>query len=194
MILGITGGTGSGKSVASEFFKNNGFYIMDFDKISRIVTCANSPCLKELTKIFGNDILDADGNLIRRKLGSIVFKSPKKLGILNEITHKYILKYAFDDLKKHTGEDIVFDAPLLFEAQLDKYCQKTLAVICDTNLRVQRIKQRDNLTEQAAFDRILSQPENKYYIQKSDYTVLNNGNIAEFLKELNNVLKQIKGE
>ena len=94
MIIGLTGSSGSGKSVAAKFFAQKDFFVIDFDEISREICNKGEPCLNELTEQFGCDIIDSDGNLLRKKLGNIVFADSEKLKILNRITHKYILQKA----------------------------------------------------------------------------------------------------
>ncbi len=192
MIIGITGPTGAGKSLAAEFFKDKGFYIIDYDKLSREVTQKGTPCLEELKKEFSHSIIDSSGNLIRKKLGDIVFKNKEKLVILNNITHKYIMKRSDEIISSLQGKNIVLDAPLLFEAGLDKKCDKTISVICPKNERIKRIINRDSISEEQAKNRINSQHEDTYYIQKSDFIIENNGNQEDMLKSLNKVLKELE--
>ncbi len=191
MILGITGGSGSGKSLASKFFANNGFYVVDYDKVSREICEKGMPCLKELCRAFGNDILDSDGNLMRKKLGSIVFKDKEKLGILNDITHKYIMEQSDKLLKTLKNKDVVLDAPLLFEAGLDKKCDKVICVLCEREERISRIMERDGLAREQAQNRINSQKSDEFYIQKSNYCVQNSGEIKKLYDSLNKILKEL---
>ena len=92
MIIGLTGGSGCGKSSASRFFEEKGFVIIDFDALSKKVSTKGSKCLDEIRQVFGDDVFAPDGTLMRRTLGDIVFSDKKKLSILTSITHKYILK------------------------------------------------------------------------------------------------------
>ena len=192
MIIGLTGQSGSGKSLAADFFKKKGFYIMDFDKISREICEKGTPCLKELTEHFGDDIIDAEGNLKRKELGDIVFKNPQKLDALNSITRKYILEKAELIKKEKIGQNIVYDAPLLFEAGLDSECDVVVSIISDISRQIERIVKRDGIRADTAMGRIKSQKENKYYIENSDYCIENNSTIEDFYKKLENMLKELK--
>ena len=191
MILGITGGSGSGKSIASKFFEDNGFYVIDYDKIAREVCSNGMPCLKELKDTFGCDIFDANGNLLRKKLGEIVFKDKQKLCILNNITHKYIMEQSDKLIASLKGKNIILDAPLLFEANLNQQCDKVLCILCTEDERINRISRRDAISTEQAKNRIKSQPCDSFYKEKSDYCVINNGNTDELYDSLNNILKEL---
>ncbi len=190
MILGITGGSGSGKSIASKFFEDNGFYVIDYDKLSREVCDQGMPCLDELKAEFGDDIIDARGNLLRKKLGEIVFKNREKLCILNNITHKYIMEQSDKLLASLNGKNIVLDAPLLFEANLNLKCDKVICILCPKAERIKRIAERDRISIEQAKNRIGSQPPDSFYKKNGDYCVINNGNLDELYDSLNNILKE----
>lgn len=98
MIIGITGASGAGKSIASEIFNENGFYVIDLDKTAHGIYETSKECVGEVAKAFGKNILDADGRIVRKKLGEIVFADKEKLNILNKITHKYILEEVYAEM------------------------------------------------------------------------------------------------
>lgn len=191
MIIGLTGASGSGKSIAAAFFEEKGFFVMDFDRISRDVCKKGSPCLMELTHCFGNGIIDASGNLERKKLGDIVFADNQKLKMLNSITRKYILEEANFKKKQNGNKHIVYDAPLLFEAGLDTECDVVISIICETDTQIERIVKRDGISKETAMGRIKSQKENKYYIQNSDYYIENTSTPEDFYKKLENIFKEL---
>lgn len=191
MIIGLTGASGSGKSYAAAFFAEKGFFVIDFDKISREICGNGEPCLKELTEHFGNDIIDSEGNLKRKVLGDIVFNNPENLSLLNSITHKYILKKSEMLKRENSDKIIVYDAPLLFEAGLDKECDTIISIICDTGIKLERIISRDGISKETAMGRIKSQKDNKYYIENSDYHIENNSTPEEFILKLENLLKEL---
>ncbi len=189
MIIGITGGSGTGKSLASEFFKENGFLVIDFDKISRDVSKKGSDSLRELHLVFGDAILNPDGTLSRKKLGEIVFSDKEKLAILNEITHKYIIKEAIKIKETTDAKNIIYDAPLLFEAGLDRECDFVISVLADKEKRIERIMKRDSISMEYAKRRIESQKCDEFYIEKSDFSVYNNGDKDAFLSDLSKILR-----
>ncbi len=191
MIIGLTGSSGSGKTLASDFFTEQGFFVIDFDKISKDVCGKASLCLNELLEFFGDSILNADKTLNRKHLGEIVFKDKDKLKKLNSITHKYIMESAKELLSLHKGENIVLDAPLLFEAGLDKWCNITLSVISDIAVQIKRITERDGISEDVAKARIANQHDEEFFFSNSDYVIKNDGTIDEFREKLQNFLEDI---
>lgn len=184
MIIGLTGGSGTGKSSACEFFKKKGFLVLDLDKVSRKVCQKGEKCLDEIVDYFGNSIIDENGELIRRKLGDIVFSDKEKLEILNKITHKYIIEETRNFLEENEGKNIVLDAAVLFEAGAQKLCTHTLCVLSSFENRLKRIMERDSISEESAKNRILSQPNDDFYISHCDFAVYNNSGINELYNEL----------
>jgi dephospho-CoA kinase len=189
VIIGLAGGSGSGKSLVTELFSELGFFGIDTDLVYREITSSPSECLKALSKEFGADILSPSGALDRRKLAEAVFMSEgreQKLLKLNGITHKYIL----DEVRKiisslDTGyRGAVVDAPLLFESGFDRECDATVSVIADRELRIRRILLRDGVSEEEARRRIASQKSDGELRRLSDYIIVNNGNRDELRKSV----------
>ena len=187
MILGLTGGSGTGKSSACEFFAKKGFVIIDMDKLSRKVCRKGERCLKEIIEYFGRDIIDDEGELIRKKLGDIVFADGEKLEVLNRITHKYILKETTAIIKENRDKDIVLDAAVLFESGAHTLCTDTLCILADEKVRLSRIMKRDSLSEESAKNRIESQPDDKFYIARCDVALYNNGTAEELYAKLGGI-------
>lgn len=194
MIIGLTGSSGSGKSAAADFFRAQGFYIMDFDKIARDVCVAGSPCLAELAAEFGGGITAPDGSLRRRALGDMVFRDGDKLKKLNGITRKYILAEArrLREQCEAQGRDIVYDAPLLFEAGLDRECDFVIAVTAGRQTRIKRIMARDGISLDTARGRLDAQHGNEYYERRSDFRARNDGTEEELFAELGDILVKIE--
>ena len=184
MIIGITGGSGTGKTSASRFFEEKGYLVIDCDKLARSVCQKGKPCLLELKSFFGDKIIASDGSLLRRELGRIVFGDKNALGMLNEITHKYITTELKSILKQNKDRDILIDAPLLFEAGLETICDKTLCILADREERIRRITQRDSVSHEEAKKRIDSQKDDDYYISRCDYVVYNNGDVHMLVNKL----------
>ena len=187
MILGLTGGSGTGKSTVCKYFEEKGFLVIDSDKIARQVCQKGEKCLEEVVSAFGKEILDEDGNLIRSALAKIVFSDEKKLSLLNSITHKYIVLENKNIIEENSHRDIVLDAPLLFEAGLGDICTKRLCVLSDRNKRIQRIVERDNISDESATARINSQPEDEFYTSRCEYVVYNNSSREELFGELDRI-------
>lgn len=193
-IFGITGGSGSGKTTVSKMLSDMGVYIIDTDQISREVTGKDSECLRELQSAFGDEIIAADGTLDRRKLASIAFADKEKTALLGKITHKYIKSETLRRIQNTDADLIGIDGAVIIGSPIEKICEKIVAVTADTGVRLQRIKQRDSLSDSEARKRLNAQQSEGFYRKNSDYIVDNSGS-ADDLKNsvslLYNKLKEV---
>lgn len=192
LVFGITGGSGSGKSSASERFRENGIYVIDADKTAREVVRQGEPCLEELVKELGSEILNDDGSLNRRKTGEIVFSDKKKLDILNRVTHKYIQKALEDQLNKIDTDIAAVDGAVIIGSPVEKMCSFLVSIMADKEIRVKRIMARDDISREAALKRIESQPSDEFYIANSRYLLYNNISKENFNIEVDKLAKTIK--
>lgn len=192
MIIGLTGGTGTGKTSISRYFAKAGFEIIDYDKVTREVYAKGSDCLIEIVSAFGSGILESDGSLNRKALGAIVFADKNALELLNKTVYKYILAYTDETIKNAGDKKLLLDAPTLFEAGLHEKCDSVVGVIADKNLRLERIMLRDGLDLSGAQNRINSQKSDEFYKENCDYIIENNGVLADMEKQVSEILKNIE--
>ncbi len=192
-VLGLTGGSGSGKSCAATYLQSLGAYVIDADKIARQVVAPGEPALFEIEKAFPG-VLFPDGSLDRKKLGSIVFSDPEALSLLNSITHGYIKEEIVKAVANSTQALLVIDAPLLFDCGLDSLCSSCIGIIADKTLRIRRLMSRDGLTEEEAKNRISSQKTEDFFRQNCDYIIENNGEETALRHELDSILKELNIE
>ncbi|MBQ2942367.1 MAG: dephospho-CoA kinase [Clostridia bacterium] len=189
-VLGLTGGTGAGKSLISAILQKKGAKIIDADKLSREITKEGGIALSEIDESFPGVI--KDGVLDRKALGRIVFSDKEKLLILNKITHKYIIKLTKEEIEASSGL-IVLDAPLLFEAGEDKLCDKVIFVDAEDELRLARIMKRDNLSIDDARLRINAR--NLAPIkEKCDFVIVNDGDAERLEKEVLDIVSECVGK
>lgn len=197
-VIGLTGGTGSGKSAVSRFLEFSGAAIVDADLVSRQIVEPGKEAYKEIVSYFGKDIVNADGTLFRRKLGEIVFHDQEKLAFLNQCTHKYIveeMKRQIEAIKKEgKASCIILDAPLLFEAGLEQYCDEVWVVFADPEVRAKRVMERDGITYELALARIANQKSWKEYQSRADFVIDNSGSLEDLKKNMENILKKIGDE
>lgn len=188
LTIGLTGQTGAGKGMFCDALKEyDGVYCLDTDKIAREVVGKGQPALDELAEYFGNEILQDDGTLNRRKLASIAFCDEEKHSKLNEITHFYIKQKTLERLnlaKKMQASAAIIDAPLLFESRLDKICDFTVGVIADKQTRLKRIMFRDGIDEKNAKIRIEAQPDDEFFRKSCTYILENDSTSEEFCKKV----------
>ena len=181
-VIGLCGGSGSGKGTVSGLLLEYGIPSIDTDRVYREMTESDSPCMAALVDEFGSVIRQNDGGLDRVKLASVVFCNPERLKTLNHITHRFILDETRRRLAEYhaQGYDCAFvDAPALFESGFDKECDAVVCVIADTDVRVERIIKRDGISRDAALKRIGSQISNEELIRRSDYVIYNNGDLSD---------------
>jgi len=191
LIIGLTGQTGAGKSTVCAFLKEKAIAVIDCDKVSREVTEKGSALLKKLADAFGADVLFKDGSLNRKCLAEKAFSSKEKTRLLNSITHPEILKAIKEKINELDAQNILLDAPTLFESGADKLCDKIIAVVADENLRKSRITARDNLTEKQVSLRLSAQKDDKFYIEKADAVIINNGGTSELKNNTEKALQKI---
>ena len=194
IILGITGGSGCGKTTVCEILSRNGVDVVDCDIVSRKIVEPKTPALSEIKSYFGDEYIRKDGTLDRKKLAALVFNSPEKLEKLNEITHKYVEEYIDLYIAASNSEIIGLDAAALIESGIYKKCKHVMCVLADKEIRKERIMRRDSLSEIDATARICAQKTDEFYIEKSDYIVYNNGNIEEVNEDILKILNDIRSE
>lgn len=193
MIIGITGSSGAGKSTVCEFLENEyNVKVLNADKIARRLSRKGTSYIIDIIKIFGNNIVDEEGELKRRKLAEIIYSNPKKREELNNCTFKYITKEIEKRLNKIDNDTTkIIDAPLLFESKLNEMCDKVIGVIAKREVQIDRIVARDNIDYEQAEKRLLAQQSNEFYIEHCDDIVENNG-LLDFEQEVENIMKKYK--
>jgi len=191
LIIGLTGQTGAGKSTVSQILSEKGLFVIDCDKVSRNVTKKGSPLLKKLADAFGCDIILQNGELDRASLAKKAFSSSEKTELLNSITHPAIINEIKKLIDGSEQENIVLDAPTLFESGADKLCDKIICVLADVEVRKKRIAKRDNLNTEQISARISAQKQDSFYSDKSDVVIFNNLDFETLKQNTFNALKQI---
>ncbi len=189
-IVGVTGGTGAGKSVLSAELEKYGAKVIDADKISRQVTAVGGSAFDEIVNCFGKEILTTDGEIDRKALGSIVFGDSEKLELLEKITHKHIFEEMQFQLNNCNEEVVVLDVPLLFSCDFPIKCNITIAVIADPEIRLRRIMDRDGITEDAALARMKNQLSNERYQKLADICFENNNDMEKVKRFAKNILAE----
>ncbi len=194
LVLGVTGQSGAGKGAFCDLLREKGIQCLDTDKTAREVVEPGTECLGVLVSHFGEDILLPDGAMDRKKVASIVFSDRNELEFLTKTTHKYIIEKMKEWLfeRELSGDKIaVIDAPQLFDAGADFYCNFKLCVLADKEVRAQRIMKRDSLTYEQAMARIESQNGDEYFKERCDYTVYNNGDIGKLSKSVDKIYREL---
>ena len=170
LLVGLTGGIGSGKSLAARFFKEEGAYIIDADELSRDLVQPGKPALKEIVEFFGDFILELDGTLNREKLAKIIFQDINKKKALEVILHPKIIEKEQEEYSIiraiNPSAIVVIDAALLIESGNFECVDKIIVVQSSEEQQVKRILSRSSLTYNQILARIKNQmslaDKNKY--------------------------------
>lgn len=191
MIIGITGSIASGKSLVTNYLLNNGYKVIDSDKISHEVLLLEE--VKEKLIInFGNSII-INNKIDRKQLAKIIFNNKEKKELLQSIVFPYILKEINNQIKVYEEEKVLFlDAPLLFEYNLLYLVDKIIVVYIDKNIQIERLMKRDNIDYDYANNKINSQIPLEEKIKYANFIINNNLDINNTINQINNILKQLE--
>ena len=195
-LIGLCGGSGSGKGRACSYFAELGIPSIDTDAVYHELTSRPSPCIDALAEAFGSSILKEDGSLNRIKLANLVFAdgNDNKRKLLGKITHKFILERTDEIASSFFNNGacaVIVDAPLLFESGYNKKCDIVICVIADKDKRISRIVSRDGITKERAIARISKQADDDFLVRNSDFTIENNGDESELRARVFEVYKKI---
>lgn len=183
MILGVTGGIGSGKSTVCSVFNIMGVPVYDSDFRARLLTDGNSDVKNRVVALFGNDVYTVRG-LDRKKVGEMVFQQPELLAKLNAIIHPVV---ADDFLKwklEHSNNSLLIkEAAILFESGAYKAVDKTLLIVAPVELRINRVMKRDSISREHVLNRISNQWDDRTKLKLSDFVI--------YCDEKQSVIKQV---
>lgn len=175
-VIGLTGQTGSGKTTVGKELQKLGCHIIDTDTLARKAV-ENPEVIGALCKEFGDDII-VNGTLDRRETARRAFATKEGRNALNAITHPEITRLTVEEIHKAQADGAkaaVIDAALLFESCMPALCTKTVSVVADKNIRLERIIKRDGISQEDALLRMNAQPSEEYYREKADIVIENNG-------------------
>ena len=183
-VIGLTGGSGSGKSVAAAIFAELGAFIIDADKISHDITDSDPKVLAKIKEEFSEKVFE-NGKLSRKALGRVVFGDKNALEKLNRIVHPVIAEKTKELVKSSGSRLVIIDAPLLFAVkEIVELCTETVAVCAPEEMRINRIMIRDGLTREEARMRIRSQMPQQELAEKADFVIENDGDIEKLRSDI----------
>lgn len=200
LLVGLCGGSGSGKSTAAMRFRENGIPVLDADAVYRGLTSAASPCLDAIAREFGDEVITPNGVLDRKALSRVVFSSPDadvRRKRLNEITHTFVkdeLLTRARSLFDRGAPIVVLDVPLLFESGLDRHCDRIVCVTAPTDARIRRLLSRDGLTEADARRRIEAQLTDAFLQEKCDYVIFNDSDLASLYAKVDALASKLSNK
>ncbi|MFQ5455207.1 MAG: dephospho-CoA kinase [Nitrospirota bacterium] len=195
-LIGLTGGIASGKSTIALLFKEAGAYVIDVDKIAHNIILPVTCVWRKIVDNFGEDILNENNTINRRKLGDIIFDDPEKREELNNIVHPAIFMEGENQRKEIIKNDpnaiIIYDAALLIETGANEFMDRIILVYTDKKTQLKRIMERDNLSRREALQRIKAQmplDEKKRY---ADYLINSSRTICEIKNEVGVIYEELE--
>lgn len=183
-ILGITGGIGSGKSTATQWFESQGITVVDADIVAREVVEPGQPALQAIQQAFGNWVLQGDGSLDRRALREHIFQFPEARQTLEKITHPAIRQSIIQQLQQAESPYVILVSPLLFETNQHELTHHTLLVDADEQTQLQRASQRDGQSEEQIRKIIAAQMPRAQKQQLANDIVINDGLLEHLHQQL----------
>jgi dephospho-CoA kinase len=184
LIIGVTGGIGSGKSALTAEFEKLNIAVVDADVVAREVVTANSPALLQIVNGFGTDILLPTGELNRAKLRELIFSDEQKKQTLNAIMHPAIRNELIQQLTHAKSSYVILSAPLLFENKLDKLTDKVVVVDVPEHVQVNRASRRDDVEQDQIKAIMASQWSREQRNEKADYLVVNEHEVSLLKKQV----------
>ncbi|HRK62617.1 MAG TPA: dephospho-CoA kinase [Candidatus Omnitrophota bacterium] len=188
MVIGITGGFGTGKSTAAGLLRKEGFLVLDADRIAHETLQATNPVFEKICEKFPDAMVS--GFLERRKLAEIVFKNPARLKRLEKLIHPYVLKRFLGEIKKTKKKWIALEIPLLFESGFQKICDRVVTIFAGTQEADERLLSHGWTHTEIRRRRAEQWPIQKK-MAKSDFVINNSGSKAEMRKQVRTLLKQL---
>jgi dephospho-CoA kinase len=196
LLVGLTGGIASGKSLVTRVFKDLGAHIIDADRIVHELLEPDQEACKEVLDHFGRDILLPDNGIDRRKLGEIIFNDPEKRAWLNHCLHPKVFA-AYTTQVRHLRDRephviVVFDAALLIETGYNRNLDKIVVVYAEPEQQIERLMARNKFTREQALVRIESQMPLSEKRQYADYVINNTGSRADAERQAGEVFEKLR--
>ncbi|BCB70079.1 dephospho-CoA kinase [Vreelandella aquamarina] len=186
MIVGLTGGIGSGKSTVARAFGSLGIGWVDADDVAREVVMPGEPALAAISEHFGNDVLHADGTLNRSALRSIVFDNPTERKWLESVTHPRVRERILVHLERLQRQSpyVLLVSPLLFESGQDKLVDRTVVVDVPVELQLSRTRARDDVSEAQVHAILAAQLPREERLTKANDVIDNSGDHASMMQQV----------
>ncbi|PPB85606.1 dephospho-CoA kinase [Acinetobacter soli] len=183
-IVGLTGGIGSGKSAASQWFEHQDIDVVDADVFAREVVQPGQPALEKIAQHFGDWVLQADGQLDRRALRDYIFQHPEARQQLEAITHPIIRQSILSQLQQAQSAYVILVSPLLFETGQDRMTHRNLLVDVSEATQLKRASQRDAQSTEQIQKIIATQMPRSEKLKRADDVVHNEGTLDELYQQL----------
>ena len=195
MIIGLTGGIASGKSLVSQTLKGLGMTVIDADHISHEILAQDEAVKQKVEQIFGAEVLNEDGGAVDRgKLGEIVFQDPERRRTLEKILHPPVGAELWRRARESRDDDVVLEIPLLIETGGHEHVDLVVVVYATRELQTQRLMARDGMSQEEAMRRIDTQLPLEEKVATAHYIINNTGSVEETEEQTARFYQVIKGK
>ncbi len=187
MLVGLTGGIGSGKSLAGDFFKSKKIDVIDADDLAHIALAREGKGYKNFLDVFGKTFLDENSEIDRKILREHIFKNPEMKNKLESIVHPIVQDGILDFINKSQSRYRIIIVPLIAETKSSSFYDRVLAIECKKEIQIERASKRDSSNKKQILKIIKSQASTEDRNKIADDVIKNNGTKEEFIKLLEDV-------
>ena len=194
-VYGLTGGIGVGKSTVANIFQESGIPVVLADDVGRQVAVKGSDGLAEIVSSFGADILDANGELDRRKLGTLIFNNPDRRRHLEGILHprvRALSQELFRNLEQVGNQIVIYESALLYETQRHTEMRGVILVTASEQQRIARVRSRDGSDEEDVRKRIRAQMDEEEKLGLADHVVDNSGDLQALHSNVSSLISELR--
>ncbi len=193
--IGVTGTIAAGKTSVSILLKRRGFAVFNSDQYAKMATHHTNPCFEKIIAAFGENLIDADGNIDRQKLADVIFHDENARLTLNGIVHPYVKQGLLKFFERNSDQPAVFaEVPLLFEAGWQELFDHTLVITCDRKTAIERMMRDRDYTEEEANARYDSQIDMQKQIELADRVIYNDGSLSDLDHSVNLYIRDLRKE
>ncbi len=196
LLVSLTGGIATGKSVVAQVLRKKGCYIHSADQVAHRLIKPSRPAWRQIVAHFGPRILNPDGTVNRSKLGEIIFSRPKERLFLNRLIHPLVLKKKAETVRRleRSGRYQIYvsEAALTVEAGFHGFFDKVVVVTCDPSIQLQRLIDRDGLRRDQALKKIRSQMASEEKIRYADYVIDTSGPLEDTIAKSEKLFRHLK--
>lgn len=184
ILIAITGGMGSGKSLASQYLRRLGYFVISADRITHELYEKNKALKNKLIQNFGQEIFTESGKLSHNKAREIFFSSKKMIEKVNRIVHPYVIKAIDDIIKSYSGNIVFVESAIVFESMYYRKFDYILLICARKNIRLKRVVRSRHISEKVALKLMSYQMTDKKKLQLSDFVIYNNSDKKELFRSI----------
>ena|SRR5260221_13421839 len=192
ILIGITGGIGSGKSLAAHYFELLGYKVINADRLTKELYRTNAVLKAKLVKAFGNGILNAKGFVSGTEARKIIFSSPVNIKRVNKLVHPFVINAIEKELTKINAKIVLIETAIAFESGFYKKLDYMIMVYSSENFRIERVMKRDGAKKEDVEKLISLQMDEKQKLKRSDFILFNSGKKIDLKRSVKDLTKTIE--